>query len=180
MSQIHNTNNLLKALQAHYHQLVNMITVLRMKSYRPTATSTASTILANQLRNYINHFPATKLDFSLTDIHDDKQPRATRMKTTWLVDEHPTPTQPISHRPVFSDHHPVNTVGEKLMQSTWDHLHASIRYVRAGNTESARLHASIMDSAIKEAVHFLNDEVYNEFVLSLGKEISSQNQSNNL
>lgn len=173
MSQTHDDKNLLKVLQDHYHQLVNLIMELRIKSYRPATTSTANAILAKQLRNYINHFPATKLDFSLTEIHDNNQPKVATMKKSKFNSEHPISPQPTNHHPVFTETHLVNTVGEKLMQSTWDHLHASIRYARAGNSESARLHASIMDSALKEAAHFLDDEVYSEFVLNLGKELGS-------
>lgn len=172
MTQRQNNYNLLKVLQAHYNQLVNLIAALRLKSYRPEAKSNSSRKLAQQLQNYINHFPATKLDTPVSATQDDNHAKVTEMKTTRLEKEKATPEDQTHSGPVFSDKHQISSVGEKLMQSTWDHLHASIRYARAGNEESARLHASIMDSALKEAVHFLDEEAYNEFILNLGKEMS--------
>jgi len=173
-----NLHNLLNALQVHYHQLVNLIAELRMKSYRPAATSAASEKFSKQLRNYINHFPATKLEISVADIQNDSHPEVTKMNTKPPAIEKPVSATRTSRQPVYTESHLVNTVGEKLMQSTWDHLHASIRYARAGNSESARLHASIMDSALKEAAHFLDNDVYSDFVLSLGKELGDLAWSN--
>ena len=181
MKQSRENNNLyslIDVLQAHYHQLVNLITELRLKSYRPAKSNAASEKFSVQLRNYINHFPATKLNISIADIQTDKHSEATNMKTKPHVTDQSKQTTSINHQPLYTDAHLVNTVGEKLMQSTWDHLHASIRYARSGNNESARLHASIMDSALKEAAHFLDDEVYSSFLLSLGKELGDLAWSN--
>jgi len=159
---------LLGILWTQYTQLVNLLTKLRIGQYRPAAESTANKKLGEQLQRYINHFPATEsaVAVSVPDINTKTQKEGD-MKII-----KPDPGYTPAHRPVFSDHHHIDTVGEKLMQSTWEHLHASIRYAKAGNSESAKLHASIMDSALKESVHFLDDEVYKEFVASLEKELS--------
>ena len=40
--------------------------------------------------------------------------------------------------------------GEKLMQSTWEHFHTSIRLARQGNVEAAKLHAELTKNALNE------------------------------
>ena len=53
--------------------------------------------------------------------------------------------------------------GEKLMQSTWEHFHASIRIARQGDVKTARLHAELARNALKEAAHYLPEPVYSRF-----------------
>lgn len=53
--------------------------------------------------------------------------------------------------------------GDKLMQSTWEHFHASIRLARQGNVEAAKLHAELTKNALNEAAHYLPEPVYFRF-----------------
>ena len=53
--------------------------------------------------------------------------------------------------------------GDKLMQSTWEHLHASIRFARQGDVKMARLHADLTRNALNEAAHYLPESVYSRF-----------------
>jgi hypothetical protein len=65
-----------------------------------------------------------------------------------------------------------NTAGHKLVQSALDHLHTSIRYAKAGDAEAARLHADIMNSALKEAGNYASENEYRELVSILDKELN--------
>lgn len=53
--------------------------------------------------------------------------------------------------------------GEKLMQSTWEHFHTSIRLARQGDVKTARLHAELTKNALTEAAHYLPEPVYSRF-----------------
>ncbi len=54
-------------------------------------------------------------------------------------------------------------VGDKLKNSTWTHIHAALRMTRQGDKSSAKLHADIANSALKEASHFMSVEEYKVF-----------------
>lgn len=62
--------------------------------------------------------------------------------------------------------------GDKLMQSTWEHLHASIRFARQGDVKTARLHAELTRNALNEAAHYLPEPVYSRFSEDVVKAIA--------
>lgn len=53
--------------------------------------------------------------------------------------------------------------GEKLMHSTWDHIHTSMRVARQGDVKTARLHVELASSALREAERYLSIEVFSSF-----------------
>lgn len=67
--------------------------------------------------------------------------------------------------------------GGKLIQSTWEHFHASIRLARQGNVKKARVHMEIANNALREAEHYLPEQAYSHFsqeVMQALDEISEQ------
>jgi hypothetical protein len=65
--------------------------------------------------------------------------------------------------------------GDKLMQSTWEHFHASIRLARQGDTEAAKLHAELTKNALNEAAHYLPEAVYSRFSKDVMKALDDIN-----
>lgn len=53
--------------------------------------------------------------------------------------------------------------GEKLMQSTWEHFHTSIRLAHQGDVKAAKLHAGLTRNALVEAAKYLSEPVYSQF-----------------
>ena len=53
--------------------------------------------------------------------------------------------------------------GDRLMQSTWEHFHTSIRLARQGDVDAARLHSELTNTALNEAAHYLPEPVYSRF-----------------
>ena len=51
-------------------------------------------------------------------------------------------------------------VGEKLSVSAWDHIRASLRYVREKNAGLAKMHADLASEALQQASHYMADEEY--------------------
>lgn len=64
-----------------------------------------------------------------------------------------------------SDLHPG--IKEKLERSTWEHIHAAIRYARQGDSRNASMHAAIANSACKELAHYMVEEQCREFILGI-------------
>lgn len=180
MSGSPDTSGLLNALQTLYHQLMDRLTAVRLKSYRPHAKNTVGAALVAQLHDFINQGSAPAPDESPANAPGSK-PVATGATTPVrhheevIASGHAEPTTAGSLGQSFNERHASGTLdqlaGEKLMQSAWEHLHASIRYANAGNSETARLHADIMDNAVKEAAHYLEEAAYLAFVKKLGDEL---------
>ena len=59
------------------------------------------------------------------------------------------------------DLHP--SIQEKLENSIWDHVHATIRYARQGDKANSRMHMNIANCACKELAHYLEKNDYRAF-----------------
>ena len=62
-------------------------------------------------------------------------------------------------------------IADKLILSTWDHLHAAFREARQGKTKTAKMHADIANYAMKEMAHFSSEEEYQSFYSDIELEI---------
>ena len=60
---------------------------------------------------------------------------------------------------------------EKLEHSIWEHIHASIRYAKQGEVNSAKMHADIASTAFKELAHYVSPEVQAELASQIEKEL---------
>lgn len=67
------------------------------------------------------------------------------------------------HSGVFLD------MGDKLMQSTWDHFYTAIRLARQGDAQGARVHAGLMNNALAEAANYVSEPVYVRFAKDVMK-----------
>lgn len=65
--------------------------------------------------------------------------------------------------------------GDKLIQSTWEHIHASIRVAHQGDVKTARLHADLANNALKEAEHYLSAPVFSAFSQEVVKVLNEIN-----
>ena len=51
-------------------------------------------------------------------------------------------------------------LADKLVNSTWTHIHTAVMHARQGDLVNAKLHAQIANQALKEAAHYMSDEEY--------------------
>jgi hypothetical protein len=65
--------------------------------------------------------------------------------------------------------------GDRLMQHTWDHIHAAIRIAHQGDVNTARLHVELASSGFKEASHYLSPPVYASFAHDVTKALNELN-----
>lgn len=157
-----------------YARLLNKLRSMFKTKHREPPTGDAGTVLAWRLRSYINLRPPQKDANIPAIIHANKVSMETRMQSPSSPDR--PVVIPNSFSQALSERHTTellhNTAGHKLVQSALDHLHTSIRYAKAGDPESAHLHASIMNSALKEAAHYASENEYQELVQILDKELN--------
>jgi hypothetical protein len=59
--------------------------------------------------------------------------------------------------------------GDRLMQHTWEHIHASIRIAHQGDVKTARLHVELANNAFKEASRYLSPPVHERFAHDVTK-----------
>ncbi len=173
MTQANDSNALMSALRALSRQVIILITGLRMGNYRPMAQHSAGKKLTTQLRQYIKQSTVVETKNTTRNQHDQQRPNLPFEHVATDMTDEGQLTDSGSSSSLEAKLKLQTSAGENLMQSTWQHLHASIRCAKAGDKSAASLHASIMDSALKEAAHFLDDEVYQEFVQKLGEELGS-------
>jgi len=177
MSQQGEGGGLRGILLGLYRQLVAELTVLRIRTYRPAPRGAASNELVDRLHVYITLAPPQE-DANLSAIiHANKVSMQTRLGASEYTDMPAGPARPNALSQSLSERHTTailrNTAGNKLIQSIWDHLHSSVRSAKAGDAEAARLHAGIMDNALREAANYVTDEEYQELVKTLGKELNA-------
>lgn len=110
---------------------------------------------------------------------------SSRSGTVCNIDAHdPAPLMPVSSVDTGPDklsvffrnthrHSAVSLdVGDRLMQHTWEHIHASIRIAHQGDVKTARLHAELANNAFKEATHYLSPPVYSRFAHEVTKALN--------
>lgn len=61
----------------------------------------------------------------------------------------------------------------KLKQSIWDHIHATVRYARQGDKSTATMHTDIANSACKELAHHMDEEHYQAFIMTIAEHMNS-------
>jgi hypothetical protein len=156
-----------------YGRLLSKLRALFKTKRREPPSDDVGAVLAWRLQSYIDLRPPQNDANIDAIIHANKVSMATRMQS-------PTSTRPVvmpnSFSQALSERHSTdilnNTAGHKLVQSALDHLHTSIRYAKAGDAEAARLHADIMNSALKEAGNYASENEYRELVSILDKELN--------
>jgi hypothetical protein len=169
--------SLLDTLRDLYRQLANRMLEARWKGYHPERSGAGSAELASRLHDYITQVPPPA----------PRRAAGARFEPHRAPRHTPTPNpdaapgeKPSKRAPGLEEmhyNHPVHqSVGEQLMHSASEHLHASIRAARIGNPATARLHAGIMESSLREAAQFVDDERYRDFVQTLGAELDKQTQ----
>lgn len=73
-------------------------------------------------------------------------------------------------------HHGVE---EKLKDSIWVHMNASVQCALKGDGRSAKMHADIADYAFKEIVHYMPKEQYLELTAKINKRLDTLKVNDN-
>jgi hypothetical protein len=165
MISVRDDNALLRLLKKLYSSIVMLYLRRLPKAYRRYDAEKKTPSLSSQLADCVEKIADTAVaaEHGVTDppsvttgnIHPPHLPVSSAAAgagglSLFLHDTH-------MHSAISLD------AGDKLMHSTWEHIHASIRYARQGELKKARLHVQLANNAIKEAAHYVTEEVYVRF-----------------
>ena len=177
MIQGTSNHNLFSILEHLYTHIMQVLVQMRLDSYRRADSSEG--VIADFIK-YINRMPPLANDDSNTHYDIPAVPPARTGYQHKYPPYHKTgsfPAESNSLRDAFIKRNEQSVLrdrlGRKLKISTWEHIHTSIRYARKGNRQSAKLHADIAASAIKEAAHYMPKEEYQTFIAEVNKEVAS-------
>ena len=174
---------LIEALKSLYSRIASLDLQKRMGSYRRDNGAGVDHDIAAPLINDIE-----KLAVS-SDVENQQAPRHASSASSLTAAEDGTPSrQSIGHETpkatrrflelsrffgrkktgsAFQPH-----MRDKLKGSVWEHINASLRLARQGDSKSAKLHADVANNALKEAARYMSKEEYSEFYGQVEKQLS--------
>ncbi|MCB1752095.1 MAG: hypothetical protein KDI74_10250 [Gammaproteobacteria bacterium] len=172
---------LLDSLQALYAKMSALIINKRINSYRKEGGAQLDTEILSALYDIVEKTPAAQ---SPRADNGDGRP-ATEAEGASTGESHRSPevrqpgTAPATQHSDLSNHLHTNLsktadsehLGAKLKTSAWDHIHTSLRYVREGNAELARMHAGLANEALHQASHHMSDTEYVELKTAVLEEL---------
>lgn len=169
--------SLKRAIEILYMRVATSALHKRMRAHRRHAhhahihggdISTPLLERLNQLSDSEQNYPETgnKMDFSLVE----GPPRSKKPQKEFLNTNHHIVNRDnirelsnyFEKQRHGSELHPP--IAEKLEQSTWEHIHESIRCAKKGDTRNAKMHADVASHACKELLHYMNTDEHKAFI----------------
>lgn len=74
------------------------------------------------------------------------------------------------HRTVSTEYNPA--VKQQLVNNTWLHIQAAIRFARQGKKTEAHLYAHLASSALDELGHYMTEDEYLKFTSAIDLELN--------
>lgn len=163
-------DGLLASLKRLYQRVFSRYLEQRQATYHPSGAAEPGSAIADRLQRRIEGLadvgqratagPAPRPDAA-------QKPKA--QANEWVAVEHGVANDLSQY---FEEHHDGSSLlpdaGKRLMQSTWEHIHAALRCARQGDTRQAELHAGIANNAFKEAARYLPEKDYAAFAAEVG------------
>lgn len=182
MRSSQDNTTLLETLKQLYSRIMALQAESRARSSQDQANTGSSQDIISPLSNTIDKL-AARAASNPAGIPDDSIPElenATHDRTTIKRDpSYKKELGELSLHLKYSHRHTVGPLdtGDRLIHSTWEHLHTSIRLARHGDVNAAKLHAELTNNALNEAAYYLQEEEYQHFsrdVLKALEEINKQ------
>lgn len=169
--------SLMDSLQTLYSKLSLVILNQRMHSYRKANGAVVDKEILSTLYDMVEKTPAGKNSGSA--VSDARPVTETDGLTSGVrktgSDFKQRAAAPEMVHKDLSNHLHKNTdsenLGAKLSASAWDHIHASLRYLREEKPDLAKMHAGLANEALQQASHHLTDETYTELKSSIMTEL---------
>lgn len=182
MTSSQDSANLLDSIKRLYSRIMALHAESRARSSLNHSNTTVIQDIASPLSQVIDKLAAnaTSKPVNTVDSTELEQEETSYNRAT-ITRENVSQAEPGELSLHLKDTHrysgPSQDTGDRLIQSTWEHLHASIRLARQGNAEAARLHAELTNNALNEAMHYLPESEYSQFskeVMEALKNITDQ------
>jgi len=182
----HETKGLWHGLHELYLKLSEQALLTHVSHYLHNTESNKAPNIAVPLSNYIeklsslNKQAKSKLrsNFAhrIINHHETAQSSAAQANTNTNTEKCHAPLS-AEHTVGPGHHYRIATskiasdqyMGERMKNSTWSHINASLRKARKGETVNARLHAHIANDALNEAAHYMSAEDYQELCSEVAK-----------
>lgn len=185
MTSSQDSTNLLESIKLLYSRIMALHAESRARSSLNSNNVTVSQDIATPLSQVIEKL-ATSAASKLPDTTEPPEPELEKeAHERASINRDPASWTELGELSLhLKDSHrylgPSMDTGDRLVQSTWEHLHASIRLARQGNAEAARLHAELTNNALNEAAYYLPESIYSQFskeVMEALKDIIDQNSA---
>ena len=182
MSDKPESHGLLQMLNNLFSRISLLDLEKRKQSYRPHTG--AQHDISERLSRHIDSIVASHVAKPPASVKDDERPEAEPAS----VPAHKQPvTAPSSSGTTISEvsdyfkskassADSAGYLGDKMVSSTWTHIHSALLYAHQGDATKAKLHMDIANQALKEAAHYMNDDEYNQFVEEVEKALALLDQ----
>ncbi len=187
MTQDDKTGSILRSLQRLYSRLVLFNLQKRMSSYRGSVGSGTGEDITATLYACIDNCASSASAHKQAGTQHEPSRHNVKAAAT------PSPPSiPANHQEsvfkmamnglsLYFRKRKVNSVmatelGEKLKKSIWEHIHAAHRAAHQGKVDTARLHADIASTALKEAAHYMPEEEYATLVAEIKDVFNDEKQ----
>ncbi len=173
------SSDLLHTLRELIRRIGELAVQQRMQHYRPDGKLSASDEILADLERHIEELDTNSGSNSAHAPDDDASPHTLGhkygMKTPMAGED--TPKEPNELSRHFesnrTDARSKAELGHRLQKRAWEHIYATLRAARAGDTKTAKLHADIANQAVHEAAHFLPPDEISDFVHQVKNKLDS-------
>lgn len=166
-----NHSSLSDYLQSLYTWFARYLFHQQRGSYRPVTTKGMRKSVIRQLRQHIKQNPPPgQIRVQVSGRNPEGQiyrPDKSEKTGSAIQDVHGL-GHSFHQRHLGGIHHGM---AEKLIKSAWEHLHTTIRSTGAGDKSTAKLHLDILDSALQELPHFMEEEEYKALLAEMEAEL---------
>lgn len=171
---------LIRAIEKIYYRIASIVLRKRMDGYRKQA-SQGHKLYANGIQSplldYIDDIIASNADSAEIPLDDGAPVHHAADYQNTVTKRHTDTPPPVDRENAggLSRHFRKRTGGSelypeianKLVQSIWEHIHATTRYARQGDKYNATMHTDIANSACKELAHYMSEERYQGFIMEI-------------
>jgi hypothetical protein len=187
MSSRPESRTLFETLQGLYSQFVLMILERRMKSYHQKTGAQArrdiAGLLSEEIRQLAVAVPSID-EGANSDNSTDVVQSTTAKQSSQVLDSKIQNAKITNTASELSNHlrrrqsgSALNPeLGERLMKSTREHIHAVHRLARQGKVRTAAMHADIANHALREAGHYMSEDEYADFIAGIEQELMAMKQ----
>lgn len=169
------TNSLLSSIKELYSKLAIVMHEFRRNTFNKLYHSNINTNIISELNSHITELvakaePSTVKEDNIKVSYRDQSQNIRDKDDSHNQEDNNIHVKNIENElskylksnQKSSSAHPGIT--EKLADSIWEHIHTALRVARNGNNEKAILHMNIVEHALDELSHYMENNEYSQFV----------------
>ncbi len=171
MQKNKDNHSLLAILKDYYAKLAVVIVKMRMHSYHLFSKKNRKFNIRSLLANQVDELASTIAkeencqDNSTLECEQHSDIIDNKKSFNNISDTETDFSKYLKNRrqSLFINH----SLGNKLIATVWEQIHAAVRYAKQGDVNTARLHSDIAGNALEEASHYLSHEDYSDLIFQI-------------